>query len=172
MAYARQMALDFLRHPGAVFNARRERCALPQYILNLCSLAGMIPLPEGVYGPPVGEPYGSLLSVWDVEDPNDLVTPLVAACDYHVAQSRSMTSKETPEFDILTSRLNPVEILALLRIRESLGLENPVSDHPILRTAAGRLYPPVQVEPDPIIEPALKCALKQIEVEKKKRGLP
>lgn len=83
--------------------------------------------------------YDNLLSVWRTEDLGVLMPALLAACDYHVERSRSLTDDEYFEFDWHLDRIHPAEILALLRLRQSLGLTVPEIDHPVMATPIAML---------------------------------
>ncbi len=113
------------------------------------------------------DPYIAVLTYWRSNDIKALGAALITACDFHMARSRTNNSREYFEFCNSSFRLQPVEILAVLRMREELGLENPVLDHPVMNSPAGKLYPPIQVEPDPIIAAALKVTISQWEAKGK-----
>ncbi|EHK64143.1 hypothetical protein KYC_21601 [Achromobacter arsenitoxydans SY8] len=63
---------------------------------------------------------------------------LIAACDLHVARI-ALTEREADsgdfEFDTPLLAVHPTEILAVLRLRDLLGLPNPAHiDHPLMQT--------------------------------------
>jgi len=64
---------------------------------------------------------------------------LLTACDAHMKYSKC-TQVDLVEFDLPSDILYPVEILAVLRLRETRGLTNPEIDHPLLKTPVGRLH--------------------------------
>jgi hypothetical protein len=93
-------------------------------------------LPPDVQSHELG-PYADILSTWD--DPIALAGPLAKICDYHC---QNMIDKGTDEeFDIAPFDLYPVEILAIYKIRERLGLETPKIEHPLLATPIASLAP-------------------------------
>jgi hypothetical protein len=155
---AHDIASTILQDPnGVIYGIKSTR--IPAFIFSLYSRNAALALPEEIAKVPIREPYSELLTVWDTDDVERLSMALVAACDFHVERSREHNNREYFEFCTENYRLQPVEILMVLRMRESLGLENPVIDHPIMNTPAGKLYPIIDVEPDPIIAPALAAAL-------------
>jgi len=76
--------------------------------------------------------YTALMTVWKTHDLNLLVSRLKTACDYHMERSRDTTDVENFEFDRRIHRIHPAEILALLRLRRSLGLVVPEIEHPVM----------------------------------------
>ncbi|EDW2056462.1 hypothetical protein S518_004344 [Salmonella enterica subsp. enterica] len=63
---------------------------------------------------------------------------LISACEVHVARI-ALTERESDsgnfEFDTPLLAVHPTEILAVLRLRDLLGLPNPTQiDHPLMRT--------------------------------------
>jgi len=74
------------------------------------------------------------------------------ACDFHLSRSKENTDDETFEFWEQGYAIYPVEILMVMRIRELLGLKNPVSDHPLLASPLGKLatesYPMNSIQKD------------------------
>ena len=79
--------------------------------------------------------YEPLLSLWETEDLEALETALLAACDFHMERSK-LSQAEIYEFTTAEDVLYPVEILALLRLREARGLINPDIDHPLSDSTA------------------------------------
>jgi hypothetical protein len=167
-----QRFIELLWRDPEVMYLHQPMTRTPAYLFNLYSLWSGTPLPPLLKELEVKEPYRDLLAVWRSTDLNDVRTAVLPACDFHIARSRNHSNRETFEFCDLDFRLQPVEIHAFLRLREMVGLENPIIDHPIMNNPAGKLYPMINVEPDPIIAPALKIALAQVEEEKRGRGLP
>lgn len=85
--------------------------------------------------PPYGydEPiYEVILADWRNPDPQALVPALMAACDRHTHESRYDTSKTYFDFNEDAVIRTPLEILMVFRLRQMLGLENPVLDHPLM----------------------------------------
>ncbi len=166
MEPARAIALSISASPTGVLSGIGST-RIPAYIFNLYSQFAGLPLDSALAGLKVREPYDAMLELWRSDDLDSLQGALLAACEYHVARSREHNNKEYFEFCTENFRLQPVEILAVLRMRELLGLVVPQIDHPIMNTPAGALYPTTRVEPDPIIEPALKAALMHYEARRK-----
>ncbi len=82
--------------------------------------------------------WGPLVSLWRDPDPDKLLPALIATCDVHVARI-ARTERESDsgnfEFDTPLLAVHPTEILAVLRLRELLGLANPRQiDHPLMQT--------------------------------------
>ena len=71
--------------------------------------------------------YNGILERW--RDPNhEVLTPwLLAACDRHTQESRDDTENSKDFTDRRLTR-TPVEILMVLRLRQWMGLANPVID--------------------------------------------
>lgn len=101
--------------------------------------------------PPYGydEPiYNGLLERWRDPDPQLLTPWLLAACDRHTHQAGRETSKTFYDFGDITLVRTPIEILMLFRLRQLIGLQNPVLDHPLLEAPFDHLpeiqptYPP------------------------------
>jgi hypothetical protein len=79
-----------------------------------------------------------------------LNSALVEACNYHVAQSRNDTNKEIFDITQTPFQLYPAEILAVIRLREQRGLQQPTVDHPLMDMPTAKLRPPIQ---HPVIYP-------------------
>lgn len=81
--------------------------------------------------------WGPLVSLWRAPDPDKLLPALLAACDAHVERI-GLTEREADSgnFEFYTPLLavHPTEILAVLRLRDLLGLTNPQIDHPLMQT--------------------------------------
>jgi hypothetical protein len=93
-------------------------------------------------------PYENILSRWD--QPEKLGEAIASACDYHCQRMSDSTLGH--EFHVQPFDLYPVEILAIYKVRERLGLETPIVDHPLMSTPlaslAARDLKPID---DPII---------------------
>jgi hypothetical protein len=94
--------------------------------------------PAYAYDEPV---YEGILERWRDPSPAELAPWLLAACDRHTHQAQPDTEKAFFDFSSLT--LVPLEILFLFRLRQLLGLSNPVLDHPLMETPFDQL-PEVQ----------------------------
>lgn len=80
----------------------------------------------------LGEPVlNELFAHWKAPDLSGMQDQLQWLCDYYTHRT---ASKDGTEFgnDLLHTRF-PAVILAWFRLRESLGLSNPVIDHPLMR---------------------------------------
>ena len=84
--------------------------------------------------------WGPLVSQWREPDPNRFLPALLTACDVHVDRI-AVTYREhetiAEQFEFATPLLavHPTEILAVLRLRDLLGLPNPTQiDHPLMQT--------------------------------------
>ncbi|WP_423762283.1 hypothetical protein [Burkholderia sp. NLJ2] len=82
--------------------------------------------------------WGPLVSLWREPDVDKLLPALLAACDTHMERI-GLTEREgeSGNFEFFTPLLavHPTEILAVLRLRELLGLANPRQiDHPLMQT--------------------------------------
>lgn len=101
---------------------------------------------EGL-GVKTADVYEKLLECWRTTNLKDLVPALESACEYHVLRSQEQTDEETFEFDSFLDKLYAFEILALLRLRQQLGLSISGVDHPLL-TAACTFLKDVQPFPE------------------------
>ncbi|WP_175969920.1 hypothetical protein [Burkholderia sp. BCC0322] len=81
--------------------------------------------------------YEGILERW--RDPNpEVLTPwLLAACDRHTHESKR--DSENKQYDCSAFPRTPLEILFLFRLRELIGLQNPVLDHPLMEVPFDRL---------------------------------
>ena len=131
------------------------------FIFHLYSQWQNRPLSKYMESLPLNQIYADLLQVWQSEDLALVEQSLLAACDYHLA--RSNTRASMVEFSYVMYALQPVEILAVLRLREMSGLAIPVLDHPLMNTPVSQLSPLMHVEPDPLLYPALDLLLTGIE---------
>ena len=84
---------------------------------------------------------------------------LLAACDRHTHQTGRNSLKNFYDFNNVGLCRTPVEILLLFRLREWVGLTNPVLDHPLMAAPFNEL-PPVQPIPplDELMQGVLKRA--------------
>ncbi|WP_198115219.1 hypothetical protein [Massilia rhizosphaerae] len=104
----------------------------------------------------VGVPeFDTLLANWRSAPAADLAPVLLAACDRHTHQCRSTDTDM--EFDLPFEAFwyDPYEILAVLRLRASAGLDNPALGHPLLDTPLGRLQGPSA----PVLDEVLAAAV-------------
>jgi hypothetical protein len=96
--------------------------------------------------------WGQLVSNWRHPDPEALLPALVVACDTHVERI-ALTERESDsgkfEFGSEFLAVHPTEILAVLRLRDLLGLPNPREiDHPLMKTP----YAAITCQPGAITE--------------------
>lgn len=106
---------------------------------------------------PLQEPVMNALFVnWKQPDPDRLAPFVLAACDFHTHRVRSTSAKVQYEFSEGMWAHFPAEILMLFRLRQSLGLDNPKVDHPLLNTPLGNLPPEGNCEPDELTALVLK----------------
>ena len=106
-------------------------------------------LPRCAHDEPI---FNALIERWRTPDASALAQPILHACDRHTHQSRYDNAKGE-YFDLYQEAwYTPFEILALYRLRESLGLANPQVEHPLLDTPLGRLH---EIRPpwtDPLLD--------------------
>lgn len=102
--------------------------------------------------------YADILKFWDTPDLLVLADMVKAAADRHTAQARSSSNNTTFDFDDLAYAIYPVEILALLRLRQWRGLSNPGIDHPLMDGLPGRLAPPRDIRADGLLEKVIAKA--------------
>ena len=102
--------------------------------------------------------WGQLVANWRNPDPDVLLSALLLACDTHV-QRIALTERESDsgkfEFSSEFLAVHPTEILAVLRLRDLLGLPNPKEiDHPLMKTpyAAITCLPGAVTERDELLE--------------------
>jgi len=90
--------------------------------------------PSYAYSEPI---YEGILERWREPNPEVLKPWLLAACDRHTHESKRDTEKIF--HDCSTFPRTPLEILFLFRLRELVGLSNPVLDHPLMESPFNRL---------------------------------
>lgn len=108
--------------------------------------------------------WGQLVAHWREPDPEKLQPILVNACDTHIERI-ALTSRELDsgnfEFGSPFEAVYPAEILAILNLRRSLGLQNPLIDHPLMDTPYAKLTcPGMRFEPDELLMRFLAAACK------------
>lgn len=110
------------------------------------------PLPQ--YRRDAADPgdYRRLLDTWSLQDEVAFTAAVKAACDFHTQLSGDLDSEQYYEYTNEAWRLYPVEILAVLRLRQALGLSMPEVSHPLLDSPLGVLYEPQSPPPDPLLE--------------------
>ena len=93
--------------------------------------------PSYAYDEPI---YEGILERWNEPDTEALTPWLLAACDRHTHQGKRETEKIF--YDFSGHPRTPLEILLLFRLRELVGLQNPVLDHPLMEAPFDRLPDP------------------------------
>jgi hypothetical protein len=101
-----------------------------------------LPIDDGLEPSSTGV-YQGILDAWSADSAR-LVSPVTDACDYHIARTQDPSDEGYPEFLEFFYAAFPVEIIAIRRIREALGLAMPVVDHPLLSTPLAK--PPAVIE--------------------------
>jgi hypothetical protein len=91
--------------------------------------------PPYAYDQPI---YEGILERWREPDPALLLPWLIAACDRHTHQAYGRGGEKT-FYDFAALPRTPLEILLLFRLRELVGLENPVIDHPLMEAPFDRM---------------------------------
>ena len=84
--------------------------------------------------------YEGILRNWREPNPDALTPWLLAACDRHTHESKR--DGVSTFYDCSTFPCTPLEILYLFRMRELVGLRNPVLDHPLLEAPFDKLPEP------------------------------
>ena len=113
-----------------------ERTSVAPFVLHLYAQWSVKPFPMDNLPLRSMQAYEPLLSLWQTEELEALEKVLNAACDFHMERSNTR-EHNTPEFGTSTDILYPVEILAILRLRQKEGLPNPVVNHPLMQTPIG-----------------------------------
>ena len=110
--------------------------------------------PAFAYEEPI---YENILKIWRTPDPDALSPWLMAACDYHTHQAKADT--EDVFHDCSAFMRTPLEILIFFRLRELLGLQNPVLDHPLMESPFDRLP---EKSPDYVPDEFVQGTLKRV----------
>lgn len=105
--------------------------------------------PHVIMGEALNEPiFNALFSLWREPDIEILASVCLAACDFHTHRCKPGSGKSFYEFEVVGWNWMPIEILLLFKLRQLLGLQNPVLNHPLMDTPLGVLPPEVAFEPD------------------------
>ncbi|WP_196491037.1 hypothetical protein [Burkholderia cepacia] len=103
------------------------------------------PLDVDKHALPRDPAWGLLVAHWREPSPDKLLPILLNACDTHVERI-AVTGREVDtqsakfEFGSVFEAIHPTEILAVLRLREMVGLSNPDHiDHPLMQTPYARI---------------------------------
>ena len=116
--------------------------------------------PKCAYDEPL---FNSLIEEWLTEDMARIEHLLLCALDRHTHQCRPDNSKTFFDFSSGFYEYIPYEVLSVLRLRELLGLQNPVLEHVLTSTPLGRL-PPI-TNPDDYMDDFLLGILKRVREE-------
>ena len=100
--------------------------------------------------------FTELFAKWREPDPTAISDLVVAACDFHTHRCMPNTEDEWREFSNGIWVVIPIEILTLFKLREMLGLENPVVDHPMMVPPFEKLPDEIDVQPDDLVSRTLK----------------
>ncbi|MDD0977585.1 hypothetical protein [Pseudomonas fontis] len=108
--------------------------------------------------------WGQLVAYWNEPALDNLLPVLINACDTHVERS-ALNSREVNttefEFNSVFKAVYPTEILAILRLRDLIGLPNPTwIDHPLMQSpyAALTCRPGMLTERDELLQRFLMTA--------------
>lgn len=96
--------------------------------------------------------FNALIEHWRTPDPNVLRPLLSAACDRHTHESKPGTSASGDDIGDVAFWYDPFEVLIVMKLRQLLGLENPVVDHLLMNTPLGKLPEPVPPYSDALLE--------------------
>lgn len=99
--------------------------------------------------------YQSILDNWKTTDLNLIEDLLIGACEFHIIRSRYDTDDEYYEFSNEIFMIYPVEILSVLRLRDSLKLKNPNINHKLINTPLGKLNEIQKLEKDELLKSIL-----------------
>ena len=110
------------------------------------------PLDLNAHALPRDPAWGQLVAHWREPDPDKLLKVLLQACDTHVERI-AVTEREAMsqkfEFKSVFLAVHPTEILAILRLRDLLGLPNPLEiNHPLMQTP----YAEITCQPGEVTE--------------------
>jgi hypothetical protein len=147
--YLNDTLLAMVTSKGALTEGCWEKRTFEPFVLLLRQKLRGGTLPFQITEQNLG-PYANVLAHWD----DGLLTArdVLTICDYHCRnmQDRGRTTGE--EFEEPPFVLYPVEILAIYKVREQLGLATPPVDHPLLATPLGSLaHRQVTVDSDDLI---------------------
>jgi hypothetical protein len=120
------------------------------FLLILYSLFKETTLDTSPYSyPDEMSPYAAVLADWRTTDFNVVQSLVSKMADFHLSEAYVNRHDEIREFDDEERMLFPYEILSFLRLREWLGLSNPVSfEHPLMNQPLAWLPQPAPL-PNP-----------------------
>lgn len=138
-----------------------ETVTLANFLIRLlCDWRGFS-IPDEL-GSALPECFVTILQQWKLRNPSGLDEALLRACDYHSENCRWDSDEKTFELSGTFSRLFPAEILAVIRLRRSLGLTCAIPDHPVMNIPSAKL---------PEIAPSVRFQLLERLIEKAAREL-
>lgn len=107
----------------------------------------------------VDEPiFETILELWRDPDSARIEPALVATFDRHMRHARYDSDREFYDFQSYSQMYQPYEVLLVFRLREWVGLSNPMIDHPLTATPLGVLPPEVDDYSDHILGRMLNAA--------------
>lgn len=109
--------------------------------------------------------FEALLKNWRTKDPEKVRPPLLAALDRHTwqTQNRSYAADSLPtssDHYETTQAYEPYEVLAVMKLREMHGLENPAIKHILTSTPLGQLPPETPEYTEPLLDDIYQQAKK------------
>lgn len=128
---------DLFNDAGDAFGRRRTQ----HFILRLISDWqgwNICPIAKCAHDEPL---FNLLINHWREPNVDKLVPLLLAVCDRHTHQAHFDTSREFFDLGHYEQFYDPYEILSVFRLRELIGLSNPVLDHPLMKTPLAQLPP-------------------------------
>jgi hypothetical protein len=158
---------DAQDQPGDKITKETPRRCFSWFALRLLALWSLDRIPDGLPHHPYPAPeYGALLPHWDTDDLPLLTELLLAVCDRHTHEaiySRSSLPSRTVDFISDPYMAWPVEVHMLFRLRDSLGLPNPLDlDHPLMKTPLAVYTPePWPMPQDDLLERITARALRE-----------
>ena len=121
-----------------------------------------MPVDLDALGWPRDPAWMPLAQYWNSDDIEKAQSVLLDACDVHMERiSLSSAERDSGNFEFFTPYMavHPTEILAVLRLREALGLQNPELDHPLMNTPYAKLTCGIdfKAEPDELLDALLQA---------------
>lgn len=108
----------------------------------------------------LGPVWDKALQNWRCKDMNFVEQLINEMADYHLSNTKPIKVKGDElhaDFEARCFWIYPIEILALLRLREMHGLANPPLSHPLFSTTPlAKLNPPTQWPKDELMDAAEK----------------
>ena len=142
----------FLLEANRIGGLQKHEWCLLDWLLSLAAATLDAPAEVKPVSPAMPVEYVTLSKVWNASDPSALSAPLIAAADRHTAQARVSNSRANYDFDDLAYAVFPIELLAVFRLREWLGLRSPAIDHPLFGGLLGQLPPAGAIRPDELLQ--------------------